>query len=187
MTTIPLFDDTKKCNAMRYLNEHGDEITRHEFVHELKEYAGVMLYVGGGYVPLAVAVLTLDSAKTRHVDEGAAVEAFEDWCRKNGRADEIGEDAEYLAKVKADPDNTPSPEYECIIQRIPHPVEGYLFEDQYQDLKIYEGATAFYIEYVPTGDECCMGDGVDSEFYPGMVKADYNTLMEAYFPEHFED
>ena len=64
----------------------------------------------------------------------------------------------------------PSPEYELMIERIPYPVEGYLFEDQYQDLKIYEGATAFCIEHIPSGDECGMGDGVDQEFYPGMVE-----------------
>lgn len=181
-----LFEDTRKCDAMRYLDEHGHEITRHQFVHELKEWAGLMLYVGGGYVPLRVAVLTLDGAKDRYVDEGAAVSAFEEWARNSGRAEEIGEDDEYLAKVKADPDNTPSPEYELMIERIPYPVEGYLFEDQYQDLKIYEGATAFWITHIPSGDECGMGDGVDQEFYPGMVEAEYSTLMDAYFPEKAE-
>lgn len=182
--STPLFEDTRRCNAMFYLDEHGKEITRHEFVHELKDWAGLMLYVGGGYVPLRVAMLTLDGPKDRYVDEGGAVSAFEEWCRSNGRAEEIGEDAEWQEKVEADPDNTPSPEYELMIQRIPYPVEGYLFEDQYQDIKIYEGATAFWIEYIPTGEECGMRDGVDQEFYPGMVKDEYSTLMEAYFPQY---
>ena len=166
----PLFEDTSKCNAMHYLNEDGKEITRHEFVHELKDWAGVMLYVGTGFVKLTIAVLTLDDAKRRYVDEGAACEAFEDWCRETGREDEIADE-----------------DYECIIQRIPYPVPGYLFEDQHQDLKIYEGATAFYIEHIPSKEECCMGDGVDQEFYPGMVKADYGTLMDAYVPQHADD
>ncbi len=58
-----------------------------------------------------------------------------------------------------------------------------LFRDEYQDLVIYEGATAFYIVHTPTGKEACMGDGVDTEFHAGMVKDEYATLMEAYFPE----
>lgn len=81
----------------------------------------------------------------------------------------------------------PEPEYELHIERIPYPVLGYRFEDKYQDLRIYEGDTAFWIEHIPSGDERGMGDGVDSDFYPGMVGQEYGTLLEAYFPEHADE
>jgi hypothetical protein len=181
-----VFEDTRKLNASFFLDENGHEITKHEFVHQLKEWAGLMLYVGSGNCPLPVAVLTVDDAKRRNVDEGSAASAMEEWARNTGRADWIGEDASYQDKLMLDPDNT-VPEYELVMERIPYPVEGYLFEDQYGDLKIYEGATAFYIEHIPSGDERCMGDGVDQEFYPGMIEEDYSTLMDAYFPEKQEE
>jgi hypothetical protein len=63
------------------------------------------------------------------------------------------------------------------------------------DFRIYEGATAFYIEHIPTSEERCMGDMVDTyfpqitgskEFY-GCLSADFmfNTdqFIEAYFGE----
>jgi hypothetical protein len=178
------FVDTLQCNAMYYLNENGHEISKHEFVYQLKDWHGLMLYVGSGFVKLTIAVLTLDDRRKAHIDEGSAVSAFEEWARNNGRAEEIGEDTEWQATCQADPDNAPEAEYELYFERIPYPVQGYRFEDKHGDLRIYEGDTAYWIEYVPTSDECGMGDGVDSDFYPGMLKEQYSTMMEAYFPEH---
>ncbi|MHC4302679.1 MAG: hypothetical protein ACYS7Y_35920, partial [Planctomycetota bacterium] len=70
-----------------------------------------------------------------------------------------------------------------------------------QRLLVYEGATAFWIELRITGQEACMGDGVDMlydnndrpfdvatpQFYTAMqalIDADVNTLVEAYFPDY---
>jgi len=76
------------------------------------------------------------------------------------------------------------------------------WQKEYRDLRIYEGATAFWIEHVPSGKECCMGDGVDmywdeegpiyvgtERFYNIMaedLRTSYSELMEAYFPEEVE-
>lgn len=180
-----LFEDTRTCNASFFLDENGHEITKHEFVYQLKEWAGLMLYIGGGFVPMPVAVLTLDGARQRHVDEGSAVEAMEEWARRTGRKDQIGEDDEWQARVQADPDNAPEAEYELMIERIPYPVEGYRFEDEHKHLKIYEAGNGFYITY-KNGDvdeTRGMGDGVDQDFYPGMLKEQYTAMLEAYFPE----
>ncbi len=73
----------------------------------------MMLYVGGGFVPLRVAVLTTNARRWKAVDEGDAVDAFEDWCRKTGREAEIGED---------DP-NVEEPSYELFFERIPGSIE----------------------------------------------------------------
>ena len=40
------------------LDERGFEINRDEFMRELLEWHAFMLYIGDGYVPLTVAVLT---------------------------------------------------------------------------------------------------------------------------------
>jgi len=74
-----------------------------------------------------------------------------------------------------------------------------MWQTEYLDLRIYEGASAFYIEYIPTGEEACMGDGVDmysddsgsimvgtEEFYTLLsedLEARYDEYLEAYFPE----
>lgn len=108
-----MFKDTRECNAMFYLDENGHELDVNEFVHENVEWHGLMLYVGGGFVPLAVAVLTCDARGFYRPDWGSAASTFEEWCRNNGRLDEIGED---------NPDDEYFGEYELVIEEIPtHP------------------------------------------------------------------
>ncbi len=182
---MPMFDENCKCNAAFYLDENGHEISVHEFVYQLKEWVGLMLYVGGGYNPLPIAVLTLEGIRQKNIDYSSAVSAMEEWARNTGRGEWIGEDDEYQVAITTDPD-TPTPEYELHIERIPYPVEGYRFEDQHGKLRIYEGDTAFWIEHTPTGEEACMGDGVDQDFYPGMIAQQHSMLMEAYFPQHVQ-
>lgn len=113
-----VFDDTKNCKASFYLDEWGHEITKQDFILQLADWAGVMLYIGGGYCPLQVAVLTTSDPTRQNIDESSAVSAMEEWARRTGREEEIGEDEEYDAKVQADPDNAQA-EYELVIERIP--------------------------------------------------------------------
>ena len=103
-----LFKDTKECNASLYLDYVGYEITRDELLLAiLNGDKAAMLYVGGGYVPLTVAVVVM-----AHDDICEACSTFEDWCRKNDRLDEIGED---------EPESEWFGEYECHIEQIPQP------------------------------------------------------------------
>lgn len=103
------FKDTNQINAMFYLDDSGQEMERQYFLKELVEddgQKGFMLYVGGGYVPLSVAVI--------HWNESDAVGTFEEWCRNNDRLDEIGEDK--------DDDDEDWGTYELFIETIPEPV-----------------------------------------------------------------
>jgi hypothetical protein len=115
-----MFDNTKKCNAHFYLDDSGYELSREIFIKELFrgveewDQTGFMLYVGAGYVPLAVAVISWN--------ESDAVSLFEEWARKSDRAEEIGEDEEWLKACEADPDNCPEPTYELHIEVIPNPI-----------------------------------------------------------------
>jgi hypothetical protein len=103
-------DDTKNLDAMYYLDDSGDEITREEFLKELfyatnwMDQKGFMLYVGGGYVPLRVAVISWN--------ESDAHSTFQDWARRVGRLDEISED---------DDDAEDYGEYEAFVEVIPQP------------------------------------------------------------------
>jgi hypothetical protein len=123
-----LFHDTLTCNAGWYLNECGDPITREEFIATNQEWHGVMLYVGGGFCPLQIAVLTADARGYHQPDWGTAVSAFEEWCRDTDRGDEIGETAAYIQSVQdavaAGGHDLPDvPEYELMIQNIPAKVK----------------------------------------------------------------
>ena len=82
---VPMFDDTKRMDAHFLLDDQGNEQTREEMLEQIvREDSVWMLYVGGGYVPLRVAV------NAHH--ESDAASAFEEWARDNGRLDEIGEE-----------------------------------------------------------------------------------------------
>jgi len=108
--TKQLFKDTVRCQANFYLDEYGDAVGRAQFLGNLfdnrpngaKGQQGFMLYVGEGFVPLAVAVIAWD--------ESDATEAFEQWCLKNGREEELEEntDGEYT--------------YSLVIEPIPWPI-----------------------------------------------------------------
>ena len=105
-----MFKETKSCEAMFYLDDSGYEITREAFLSELfcvaNSYGqhGYMLYVGPGYVPLRVAVISWN--------ESQAVESFEDWCRRTDRQEEINQ---------ADEEDAYWCEYELLIEVIPVP------------------------------------------------------------------
>ena len=121
---MKLFEETKKADAHYYLDDVGLEIDRQELLEEMFNFnqPAYMLYVGEGFVPLRVAVVAWN--------ESDAVEVMEDWARKTGRSDEIGEDDEYHQKLeqafqkeKAREDvSYPEPDYQHAIQRIPMPV-----------------------------------------------------------------
>jgi hypothetical protein len=103
-------DDTKNLDAMYYLDDSGDEITREEFLKELfyatnwMDQKGFMLYVGGGYVPLRVAVIAWH--------ESDAFATFEEYARNAGQLGEINEH-------DVDADNYG--EYEAFVEVIPQP------------------------------------------------------------------
>lgn len=85
---MKLFKDTKTMNAMFYLTSDGDETARDDVLREMRDgYPIYMVYLGGGYVPLTLAVEAF-------VHEGEAWEAVQEWARKADRLDEIGEDVE---------------------------------------------------------------------------------------------
>lgn len=174
-----LYEDTIQCKASFYLDENGHELpSRDEFIRRMRSMHGVMLYIGSGFVKLQVAVLTFE-----RTDWGSPVSAFEEWARNTGRHDEIGEDEEYQAKVKIDPDNT-YPEYECHIENIPsNQAPDQPFDETYQDLRVHEQFNGFYITHLPTGTTKGMGDGTDCGWETGMVKAEYSVLMDAYFSD----
>lgn len=108
------FQDTLTANAHHYLDSSGNELTRAEFLADNAEWHGVMLYVGGGYCPLQIAVLTNDARGFHSLDVGAAVSTFEEWARNNSRMDEIGEDVPC--------DDPVFGEYELVFQSIPQEV-----------------------------------------------------------------
>jgi hypothetical protein len=173
-----LYEDTINCKASFYLDEDGHEMERDEFIRRMRSMHGVMLYVGGGFVKLQVAVLTF----SQH-DWDSPTSAFEEWARNTGRHDEIGEDEEYQAKVKIDPDNT-YPEYELHIENIPSKQEvSNPFDETYRELHVHEQFNGFYITHNPTNTTRGMGDGTDRDYPEGMVKAEYADLMYAYFSD----
>lgn len=99
------FRETINIDAHFYLDDYGQEITREEFILEMRESQSnaIMLYVGGGFVPLRIAVLTQGD------DLSSAHSAFEEWARGNDRLDEINE---------SDPDDEYFGEYESTHQVI---------------------------------------------------------------------
>ncbi len=113
--TRPSSEDTTKCSASHYVDEMGYEIKRAVFLKSLLDYQGYMLYMGDGFAPLTVAVLTVEPAH-KTMDDGAsdALSAFEDWCRKTGRLSEIGEDKDDYDEGWGS--------YQYTIERIPTPV-----------------------------------------------------------------
>jgi hypothetical protein len=85
---MKLFDDTIKMNAHFYLTSDGDETTRDDLLREMRDgYPIYMVYLGGGYVPLKLAVEAFTG-------EHETWEAAQEWARKADRLDEIGEDVE---------------------------------------------------------------------------------------------
>lgn len=91
-----MLDDTKNCKADFYLDEGGVEISRDEFLEENKEWRGHMLYVGGGFCPLQVAVLTCNARGFYGPDWGAAASMAEEWARDTDREDWFDGDYEMI-------------------------------------------------------------------------------------------
>ena len=56
-------------------------------------------------------------------------------------------------------------------------------------LRIYEGCNGIYIEHMPTGKVVCAGDGSETTLadLQDMGRVDPGGLMEAYFPEEWEE
>ena len=82
-----MLDNTRNCQADFYLDDSGNEIDRDEFLEENKEWHGHMLYVGGGFCPLQVAVLTCNARGYYGPDWGAAAAIAEDWAVDTGHRD----------------------------------------------------------------------------------------------------
>jgi hypothetical protein len=90
--------------AFFYLDEWGHELSREAFAECIEDgYSGLLIHAGGGYVPLSAAVLTFGR------DKSSAFSAFEEWARRTGRLDEIGEE---------DPDDECFGEYEATCECI---------------------------------------------------------------------
>ena len=96
-----MFEDTRNCKADFYLDDSVNEITRDEFLEENKEWHGHMLYVGGGFCPLQVAVLTCNARGYYGPDWSAAVEIAEEWAMQNGRDDFEDEYVLYIEDIPA--------------------------------------------------------------------------------------
>jgi len=117
-----IYEDTADAKAAVYLSSGGSEISRMEFLESVHDGQwSYMLYVGGGYVPLTVAVTT-DSHRDYHGGgESDAVSTFEEWARDE-RPEEIGEGPDYEKEVQeaiAAGEEPPEPEYELHIEEIP--------------------------------------------------------------------
>jgi len=115
-------DDTLTASADFYLDDTGNEITRKELLEQVRDgWYAFMLYVGDGYVPLRVAVLTRSARGFHQPDESEAVSIFEEWARNTGRGEEIGEDEDYFAALERGEE--PDREYSLQIEIIPQNVE----------------------------------------------------------------
>ena len=79
------FKDSINIDAHFYLDDSGDEITRTQFIQDMYTWGNdtFMLYVGGGFVPLRIAIHAYSLTD--------AYGTFEEWARNNDRLDEIGE------------------------------------------------------------------------------------------------
>ena len=117
---MKLFTETMTCDAMVYLDYDGKEMymggpdapatPREAFLRRLVEDRGYMLYIGGGLVPLRVAVMSLESYNSRaDIGENDAVCTFEEWALSS-RPEELCENPA-----------TGEYEYELVIQPIPRP------------------------------------------------------------------
>jgi hypothetical protein len=180
VSMLNVMEDTLNCRASFYLDESGHELaSRDEFIRRMRGMHGVMLYVGSGYVKLQVAVLTFE--RTNWSDPTSS---FEEWARNNDRAEEIGEDSDWASECNLHPDNSPEATYELHIENIPTDVGvDTPFDETYKDLRVYEAGNGFYITHIPTDTTRGMGDGTERGWDDGMVEAEYNDLMDAYFDD----
>lgn len=93
------FKDTINVDAHFYLNDSGDEITRTQFIQDMHEWGNdaFVLYVGGGYCPLRVAIFAHNASD--------AYCTFTEWARNDDRLDEIGEgedqDPQYFGEYES--------------------------------------------------------------------------------------
>lgn len=97
-----MLENTKKCDADFYLDDGACEISREEFLEENKEWHGHMLYVGGGFCPLRVAVLTCNARGFYGPDWGAAVSCMEEWSQKRWREGWSGEYDLHIEDIPAE-------------------------------------------------------------------------------------
>lgn len=190
---MKLFDDTQNVSAMFYLDYSGLQITRREFLQAFRaetrhpsryDLHGYMLYVGDGYVPLTIAVLAYN--------ESDAIGAFEDWCRRTGREDEIAEDDESIADGYEG-------EYQLVIQQIPDARR--LIAPRF---RVLEWSNGFEVEDLDTGETAWMSDGVDVLFdendepispgtegfverWEAALNASEDETLEAYFYETWQE
>lgn len=88
-----VFDDTKTMTADLYLDYMGYKTTRKDLLQEAREgWVIVMAYVGGGYVPLRVAVGTV-STNPQNPDYCSACSAMQEYFA-NHRPDELDDDGD---------------------------------------------------------------------------------------------
>lgn len=104
-----VFDSTREIDGHIFIEacsmrsyEDRQSFIDSEVVNMMDSEHIYMLYIGGGYVPLAVAVIA--------TNESDAVSAMEEYMRNNNRLDEIGED---------DPGAEFFGEYELMIEMVP--------------------------------------------------------------------
>lgn len=117
-----IHEDTANANAMVYLDDSSHEISRMDFLEQVHNGQwSYMLYVGGGYVPLRVAVTTNSHRHFQVSGESEAIETFEEWAREE-RPEEIGEGPDYEKEVQeaiAAGEEPPTPEYELYMEVVP--------------------------------------------------------------------
>jgi len=166
-----VFEDTANVNAHYYLDSYGHEISRMEFLGYVHEGQwSYMIYVGGGYVPLKVAVTTVSHRRHHAGGEADAIEAFEEWARET-RPEEIGEGEDYEKEVQEAieaGEEPPSPEYEAHIEAIPERAgtePASIEKDFYID-----------IDGQVTMDGVLVGNALADDIGPGLTYTDFELL-----------
>ncbi|MGZ6281849.1 MAG: hypothetical protein ACXWQ5_01025 [Ktedonobacterales bacterium] len=134
-----IFEDTRNIDADHYLEGSREYEDRAAFIAEgfpamLDNESVYMVYLGGGYCPLRIAVIASNKSD--------AIETVEDYMREHDRAEEIGEDV--------DEDDPEYGEYESNIQTVPSDIVRGLTpppppepETRYHTLSRLAGAVVF--------------------------------------------
>lgn len=127
-----MFDTTKTLDAHYFLLDGGspDKVGKREWLRTAKRDMGIgrtlgygqgahayMFYIGGGYVPLAVAVLSYS--------ESDAWAIVEQWAIDSGRGDEVGYPQGY-----ATPEDERD-EAEAVCENVPYSVVCDVLRAQY--------------------------------------------------------
>lgn len=76
-----MFEDTH-CQADFYLDDTGYEVAREQFLWDNEQWHGHMLYIGCGFCPLRVAVLTCNARGFHGPDWSGALATVEEWAQR---------------------------------------------------------------------------------------------------------